>query len=319
MSSSSFLSNEQAYDVIFAVFLSLAAFVTPKYLGMILQYLILLFPLFSLGIAIYLSFLSQTWSTDPLSSDADKYQRAVRRSSVFFLFLSVLNLVFPLIRQFIKKESFTRSLGYKYVTLYVVMIAAYVFDRAVSLDEGLQITLNDPWRGIKLAFDSICSPSFMRFFFVLVIEIMLVIILDLVILPMIPVQNKLVKHTLGSLIIPFLVFTIVTGPLRFRWAYPNVSYVERISYISAYTICFLLVGLISYVCRGGLFLLLTLIVLAGLLQFGGYSNTTPDYSLVKEVGFDDPSAFVLAFITLVAVLVYGWTQFKHSVAKYIPS
>jgi|SRR6185437_6561379 len=302
-------TSDQIYDIIFLLFISIVAFLPMKMTGYIAMLLILLFPFLAVILYSMLGYLSSTtWSTDPTVTEDVKYLRAIRRSSTFFITLSIISIIIPLFKRNIKS-----SATYKYISLYVIMILSYIFDRAIATDEGFNITISDPLRGITLAYDSLCSPSFMRFFFVLTIEIVLTVILSYFIVPLVPERFWFVRYLLGGLIIPFVIFSVVTGPLRFKWAYPNVKYSERISYISTYIICFTLVGLISYLTKSNLFLLCVLMFLAALLQFGGMSNAPADYSIIDEAVFPTYIGIPIATLTLIAALAFGRYEFKQNI------
>lgn len=308
------MSSVKGYDIIFVVTLACIAFLPWVVLTLLAKFLIYLFPLFIVGTAIYyLGFRPETWQTDVSHHDQIRYSRAARRSSCFFAIALVVVFLFSRLFKVDRTGIF-----YKYFSIFVVTVLAYIFDRSIALDDGLEVTKQHPVRGITDGFMSLYSPSFMRFLFIIPIEIILSLGLVYLILPVIPDHYKVIRYIIGGFIIPFAIFSVVTGQLRFRWAYPNVHYENRLTNIPVYIICFSLLATLAFATKSKLLLLITLIIIACILQYGGFSNTEADYTLKQELVFSTPTGIILAIITLAAVLMFGWMQFKYTISKYIP-
>lgn len=304
------------YDIVFAVLLAVVAVCSSSKLAVVARLLILIFPVVAIGFSIYYLIRRDTWNTDELATDQDRYRRAMSRSTTIYLLMTVILFV---VTRAIKGSQDTA--WYNFVSLFVTTLIAYIYDRCVSTDEGLALLKQDPGRAILDSFLSLASPSFMRFILVLVTEVSLSLLIARNIGNLIPSQCSLTRMLFNKIIVPILVFSIVTGPLRFDWAYPNVSDGFRVQYLTAYIIVFAILALIvglsggmshqfGMESAGGLLILIILI--ATILQTGGYSNA-PHEPHVET----DATALplwvmsILAPVILISVIIIGWKLFSR--------
>jgi hypothetical protein len=311
------------YEVVFALLMALVAFLPGQKLAAVSRLLILIFIIFaSIASIYYLSLRKDTWQTSSLEdttvSDTTRYVRAARRSSAIYIALNVILFIGAKILGL----SYN-GVWYNYISLLVTTMITYVYDRAISTDDGLSHFKVQPLRTIWYAYLSICSPSFMRYLIAICCELSLMILVAYYIGQLIPAECKLISTIFRKSIAPIVIYTIVGGPLRFMWAYPTVTEAFRISYLTAYIICFTVLSMILYASgkiepstAAGVLVLMGLIAM--ILQSGGLSNArhTPDV-------FNDATVMpewimaILATLILISVLVISYKIFVDFLRPYI--
>lgn len=310
------------YDVAFVFLLLLVALFSGPKLALASRVLIILYAPFALGLSIYyLGFNRSTWHVsrdDGSVTDATRYSRAARRSSAVYLLMNMILLVGAKIFG----ASYS-SLTYNYISLFVTMLIAYVYDRAVSTDDGLEHLKHSPARTILNAYLTFCSPSFMRYVMVIACEIALSVMISYFFGRLIPDHAWVAGTLFRKSIVPVVVFAVVTGPLRFAWAYPTVSEAGRIPYLLAYTIVFTLLAIITYASGtvrpssiAGVLIMMA--VIAVILQTGGLSNAPHEPDVYNEANIM-PLWLMLIFSTLIviSVLVIAYRIFSDYLQPFI--
>lgn len=310
------------YDVAFTILLAGIAVIPAKNLAIIARMLIVAFVPFALGLSIYfLAFDKRTWNESPNDGtieDSERYRRAMTRSSAIYMIANVLLLVSSRVFGL----SYSSKL-YNFISLFVVSIFAYIYDRCVSTDDGLDLLKKSPVRAIFDAYLSLCSPSFMRYLFVMTCDVALTVLISYYLGGLIPSSCTLASTLFRKSIIPVVVFTIVGGPLRFQWAYPTVSEAGRVPYLTAYMIAFAILAIVTYASgkvepssTAGILILMLLIAM--ILQFGGLSNAPHEPHLDYD-GKTMPTwiLFILATIILISVLVITYRIFVDYLRPFV--
>lgn len=315
-------TNVIPYNVAFTLLLIAIAVLSPAKLACLARFMVLLFVPFALGMSFYyLAFNRDTWTVSPDDgsiSDTERYRRATVRSSAFYM---VSNIVLFAGAKLLGISY--SNVTYNYVSLFVTSMMVYVYDRCVSTDDGLALLKQNPGRAVLDAYLSFCSPSFMRYLFVMVCEIALIILIAYYIGPLIPAECRLISTLFRKSLVPVFVFAIVAGPLRFAWAYPTVSEAGRVPYLTAYMITFTILALVTYasghvtpMSAAGVLILMAIVAM--ILQTGGFSNASRQPQID-----DDATAMpmwamaILSTIIVLATLVIAYRIFVGYLTPYL--
>lgn len=312
------------YVVIFALFLAIIAlFGRSPALKCLARLGILLYVPLSIGLSLYyLIFSHSTWEVSPADgsvTDAERYRRATIRSSAFYIVTNIVLFAGAKVLGI----SFS-SVGYNYVSLFVTSMIVYMYDRCISTDDGLEEFKANPGRAILDSYLSFCSPSFMRYLFVVVCEIALILVTAYYIGSLISPECKLVSTLFRKSLVPVFVFAIVAGPLRFAWAYPTVSEAGRVQYLTAYMITFTILAVITYAAgrvtpMSTAGILVVMSVIAMILQTGGFSNAVSPQPLIQQDATIMPmwAMVILATVIVISTLVISYRIFQGYLARYI--
>lgn len=306
----------QVYEVMFTLVMIVAALLPSKWSSCLIKFAIILYPVYATILVCYYLIKPSTWNTSsPTDPDINRYSLAVTRSTGFFyaaaLIILVASKIFGL--------SFS-SIFYNYISLFVVMMLAYVYDRCVSTDDGLKLMKQNPLKCLLYGFLSFTSPAFMRFFMIIVIEISVVLMLNYFLGPLIPPQCKITNMMLRKLVIPTIVYSIITGPLRFLWAYPNVSEIHHVPYLTSYLIVFIVMAFAIILTSPsspliGLIILMIIIVI--LLQLSGSSNSTAVPSLESDATtLPIWAGCITSILIVLSTSVLAWRIFSGYLYKY---
>lgn len=313
-------SNPTVYECIFTVMVVAIAILCGPKLAWVARMLILIYLPVALGLAIYyLGFKRTTWQAgDATTPDAERYSRAVKRSSAVYLAINLV--IFAAARVFGISYN---NVWYNYISLFVTTMITYVYDRAVATDDGLSHLVAQPGKTVLNAYLSICSPSFMRYLIVLGTEIPLMVIIAYYIGQLIPSYCWVANSVFRKSIVPVVVFSIVGGPMRFAWAYPTVTEGARIPYLLSYLMCFLILGTAAYF--GGnlsptsaVGVLIFLALVAFILQLGSFSNAQHISDVFTDATIMPQWAMALcATLILLSVLAIAYRFFADFLQPYL--
>ncbi len=309
------------YYVAFVILLLLVAVLRGPKLAGAARILIVLYAVLALGLSIYYLSRKETWQACPNDGsvpDSTRYQKATCRSSAIYIIMNFLLLGAA------KVLGISYSgVTYNYLSLFVTMMIAYVYDRAIATDDGLR-QLKLAWaRTLLDAYLVFCSPAFMRYIMVIVCEITLTIMISYYFGVLIPTEYWLAGTLFRKSVVPVVVYTVVTGPLRFAWAYPTVSEAGRIPYLLAYTIVFTLLAVITYASGSvrpssvaGVLIMMALV--AVVLQAGGLSNAPRDPDLDVEATIMPLwIMLILSTIIVISIMVIAHRVFISCLQPFI--
>lgn len=312
------------YEIVFAILIAMIAVFSKETLGALARVLIVLFVIYGIVAAVYyLAIKRDTWQVAPNDgsvSDRVRYSHATRRSSAAYIALNIILLAGAKILG----VSYN-SVWYNYIALFVTTMITYIYDRAVSTDDGLMHLKEQPALTLFDAFLSICSPSFMRYIIVLSCEISLTILIAYNFGKLIPSSCTISSTLFRKSIAPIVVYTIIGGPMRFAWAYPTVTSATRISYLTVYIICFLTLAFLIYASGQitpptvtvGVIILMALIAM--LLQSGGLSTAPTNPDLFTDVNNGMPwwLTMIFAIVILASILVIAYKIFVDYLQPFI--
>jgi hypothetical protein len=310
------------YEVAFVGLLLLVAVLRGDKLARVSRFLIILYAPFALALSIYyLAGKRDTWRPFPnnvIVPDVTRYSYAMRRSSAIYLLMNMVLLVGAKVLGI----SYS-NVTYNYISLFVTMMIAYLYDRCISTNDGLEHFRQNPGRTIVDSYLSFCSPSFIRFVIVMACEVALTIIISYFFGKLIPDECWLASTLFRKSIVPVVVYSIVGGPLRFAWAYPTVSEAGRVPYLVVYTITFTIFAMLTYASgkvepstAAGILILIS--VIAVILQLGSLSNAPHEPDVVDDANIMPRWLMgILSTIIVICTLVIAYRIFINYLKPYV--
>ena len=200
-----------------------------------------------------------------------------------------------------------KSLIYNWGINFAIPLLMYVFDRAVSNDDGFAEFRKDPFLAFQNAIAVIPTSSFLRLLVLVLMQSSGSLLLSYFICPYI--SDTRTRLITTKFLIPMLIYLTITTAFKIHWAYPNVNYINRI--YAAFPMI-LVVALVFIVCMftRSLYLFIIYAILVFSL-YVGQLNSDKSYSIYQELALY-PTAVSIPFgvLLMVSTLVASWALLK---------